>query len=103
MGGLAVLAANGLWAGACLKEALAARVLRGRVEQTQARLLLDVVRRNRDTVFGRAHAFAEVRSVSDFQHMPSRRWRSVAWSQCGRPRFFFVNWIRCGAKITQPV
>ncbi len=35
--------------------------------------------------------------------MPSRRWRSVAWSQCGRPAAFLVIFVRCGARMTQPV
>ncbi len=35
--------------------------------------------------------------------MPSRRWRSVAWSTWGRPRSFLVMPTRCGARMTQPV
>src|ERR1700744_6219367 len=35
--------------------------------------------------------------------MPSRRCRSVAESQCERPNSFFVTFVKCGAKITQPV
>ncbi|MBI5507242.1 MAG: GH3 auxin-responsive promoter family protein [Deltaproteobacteria bacterium] len=34
---------------------------------TQARLLARLVDRNRDTAYGRAHAFARIRSVADFQ------------------------------------
>ena len=43
--------------------------------ETQARLLLDCVRRNADTVFGRAHGFRAIASVAEYQRrVPLRRY-----------------------------
>lgn len=49
-----------------------------RVEQQQSAFLLDVVRRNAGTDFGRDHAFGEIRSIADFRkRVPIRDYEYV--------------------------
>ena len=37
---------------------------------TQARLLQELMERNKDTEYGRAHGFAKVRSLADYRSVP---------------------------------
>lgn len=59
-------AANGAWVLSSLPEALAFRAGLHRVEEVQRDVLLRIVRRNRDTEFGRQHDFASIRTVDDY-------------------------------------
>jgi hypothetical protein len=64
------LAANGLWGLLCLPDALRFRRAIGSAEgvrTAQEGLLLSLLRRNRDTGYGRRHAFGSVRTVADYQ------------------------------------
>ena len=46
-------------------------------ETVQSNVLLDVVRRNADTEYGKAHGFASIRSVGDFRrNVPVSEWES---------------------------
>ncbi|MBI5017964.1 MAG: GH3 auxin-responsive promoter family protein [Deltaproteobacteria bacterium] len=60
-------AANGLWALSCLSGALAFHRATGAVAHTQERLLRACLARNADTVFGRRHGFARIRSVCEYR------------------------------------
>src|SRR5690606_38939000 len=54
---------------------------------TQRRQLLRLVRRARDTRFGRDHDFAGIRDVADFQaRVPIRRYEAF-WSEYWEPTF----------------
>jgi len=64
---LVPLAANALLTLATQPEALAFRKALGNVAATQEARLLDVVRRNARTEFGRRHGFEGIRSVADYQ------------------------------------
>jgi hypothetical protein len=59
--------ATGILAGLAAPEALAFRIARSDVGGIQARLLRGLVGRNAETVFGRRHDFATIRSVVDYQ------------------------------------
>src|SRR4051794_6806605 len=49
-----------------------------RPRDAQEDKLLEIVRRNRDTVFGREHGFGAVRSIADFQAAaPSARYEDL--------------------------
>ncbi|HEV7920453.1 MAG TPA: GH3 auxin-responsive promoter family protein [Thermoanaerobaculia bacterium] len=63
---LTAAAANGGWVLSSLPEALAFRAGLHRVEEVQREVLLRIVRRNRDTEFGRQHDFASIRTVDDY-------------------------------------
>jgi len=61
----------------------------------QERELLALVHRARDTEFGRAHRFADIRSVADYQAgVPLRRWEDFwrGWWQAPFPRLTDVSW-----------
>ena len=59
--------ANTAWMFGCRREAKAFGAAAGRVSQTQARLLADIIRQNQETEFGRAHHFASIGSPAAFQ------------------------------------
>lgn len=59
--------ANLLWYLTCLPEQSAFRRAAGDVAAVQRDLLLQLVRRNAETRFGRAHGFAAIRTVADYQ------------------------------------
>jgi hypothetical protein len=55
--------------------------------KTQEQQLLALVKKGRDTVFGREHGFDQIRSVKDFQHrVPLRRYEQF-WEQYWKPAF----------------
>lgn len=56
--------ANTLWYGLCLPESRAFERAMQDVAGTQARLLLGLLRRNADTVWGRRYGLSAIRSVS---------------------------------------
>jgi hypothetical protein len=58
---------NTAWMLKCVGEARAFRRATRQVASTQAAILRDVLRRNRDTEFGRTHDFANVGDVRDYQ------------------------------------
>jgi hypothetical protein len=58
---------NTAWMWKCSPAARSFERLTRRVAATQARLLGEIVRRNRDTTFGRAHGFEHVRGPHNFQ------------------------------------
>ena len=58
---------NGLWLLTSLPEAFAFRRSLHRVRVTQEAVLLGIVRRNRESDFGRRHGFARMRTVDDFR------------------------------------
>lgn len=59
--------ANTLWYGLCLPESRAFERAMQDVAGTQARLLLGLLRRNADTVWGRRYGLSAIRSVVDYQ------------------------------------
>lgn len=59
--------ANSLWMLSSLPDSLAFHRARRRVSTTQTALLLDLLRRNAQTVIGRRYDFASIRSVADYQ------------------------------------
>lgn len=61
------VAANGAWLASSLPAALAFHADLRRAHEVQERVLLRIVRRNAQTEFGRAHDFASIRSVRDYQ------------------------------------
>jgi len=61
-------AANSLWLAGCLFEAARYRRALRQVRVEQERLLLDLIRANASTQFGREHGFSSIRSVRDYQH-----------------------------------
>ncbi len=61
------LIANNLWYVSCLPETLAFHLARRNLAGTQQNLLLNLLRRNAQTEFGRRYGFAGLHSVSDFQ------------------------------------
>jgi hypothetical protein len=71
--------ANGAWLASSLPGALAfVRGLR-HVAATQERILLGIVRRNEQTSFGRAHGFATIRSIREYQErVPVRTYDELA-------------------------
>ena len=56
--------ANGLWYLSSLPESLAFRLAWRNVADTQQKLLLRLLRRNKDTEFGRRYSFASIHSVA---------------------------------------
>jgi hypothetical protein len=58
---------NSIWQSAARPESLAFRQSLSRVASTQSALLLSMVRRNRDTWFGRRHGFDRIDRVSAYQ------------------------------------
>ena len=58
---------NSLLLASSAPEAIRWRLATRRVQKTQARLLLEIVRRNAATAFGREHGFSGVRSVGDYR------------------------------------
>ncbi len=64
-------AANSAWLASCLPEHLRFRNSLKEVAKQQASLLMAIVRRNRQTEFGRRHGFASIASVAGFQHAVS--------------------------------
>jgi GH3 auxin-responsive promoter len=53
----------------------------------QRRQLLSLIGRARETLFGRAHGFAQIRDVADYQaRVPLRRYEQF-WSEYWQPRF----------------
>lgn len=74
-----VAAVNSLWVLGCVWEALAFSFLRSRVRGVQLRVLLRIVRENRDSMFGKSHRFDQIGSVADFQHeVPLTSWDDYA-------------------------
>ena len=61
----------------------------------QRRELTRLLARARDTAFGRAHRFADIRDVADYQaRIPLRRWEAFwrEWWQAPFPRLSDVSW-----------
>jgi len=58
---------NGLWYLFSWPESLAFRLASQNVAGTQQKLLMDLLRRNTDTEFGRRYGFAAIRSVAEYQ------------------------------------
>jgi hypothetical protein len=61
----------------------------------QSRLLLDLVGRAKETRFGRAHGFASIRTVADFQSRVPLRDYDAMWRHCWEkafPRLEGVSW-----------
>lgn len=76
---LSAAAANAAWIASSYPEALAFRAGLHRVEEVQRKILLGIVRRNRDTPFGREHGFASIRSVEDYlARVPLRTYEELA-------------------------
>lgn len=86
-----------------LARALLAQVSRSRTAAlarqdaaaTQSRLLLDLVARARETAFGRAHGFAAIRTVADFQARVPLRDYDAMWRgfwEAAFPRVLGVSW-----------
>lgn len=71
-------AVNGLWILTCVKDALAHRIWRDRVAQVQAKVLMDIVRANRGSDFGRLHGFSSMRSVGEYRN----RVPLTTWDDC---------------------
>ncbi len=61
------LLTNGLWLLLSLPDSRAFHRARRAVEPTQTTFLLDLLRRNADTDFGRRYDFASIRTVADYQ------------------------------------
>jgi hypothetical protein len=61
------LAANGAWLASSLPAALAFQTNMHRAAEVQEAVLLRILRRNASTEFGRAHGFASIRSVREYQ------------------------------------
>ncbi len=59
--------ANGIWVASCGPEFARFSAALKQVERTQQGLLLDLLRRNAGTGFGRRHGFADIRRVEDYQ------------------------------------
>jgi hypothetical protein len=60
-------AANSAWLASCLPEFLRFRNSLREVAREQSALLMAIVRRNRETDFGRQYGFASIASVADFR------------------------------------
>jgi hypothetical protein len=63
---LRAAAANAAWVASSLPEAMAFHAGLQHVEEVQRDVLLRIVRRNRDTEFGRQHGFRSIRTVADY-------------------------------------
>jgi hypothetical protein len=70
---------NGVWFLGCAREALAQRLRLGRVRETQARILMDMVRTNRHSAFGRLHGFSDIRSPGEYRdRVPLSGWEDFS-------------------------
>lgn len=73
------LAANAVWLASSLPAALAFRRDLHRVSEVQEELLLRLLRRNTKTEFGRAHGFASIRTLREYQQrVPVRTYDEYA-------------------------
>lgn len=73
------LAANGAWLASSLPAALAFHAGLRRAREVQEAVLLRILRRNAATAFGRAHGFASIGSVRDYQErVPARTYDGYA-------------------------
>jgi hypothetical protein len=73
------LAANGAWLASSLPAALAFQANLHRAAEVQEEVLLRILRRNASTEFGRAHGFASIRSVREYQErVPVRTYDEYA-------------------------
>ena len=73
------IAANGAWVLSSLPEALAFRRGLIRVAEEQERILLGILRSNAQTSFGRAHGFASIHTVREYQdRIPVRTYDDLA-------------------------
>ena len=73
------MSANALWLASSAPAAFAFRRGMRRVAAVQERILLGIVRRNAQTSFGRAHGFASIRSVREYQELvPVRTYDELA-------------------------
>ena len=61
------ITANSLLFASCLPDTIRWRMATGRVAQTQKRILLQIVRANVATAFGRDHSFSSIRTIADYQ------------------------------------
>ncbi len=67
------LAANGAWLASSVPAALAFQANLHRAAEVQEEVLLRILRRNASTEFGRAHGFASIRSIREYQQrVPAR-------------------------------
>ena len=64
---LIVRLVNRVWIASCSREHARFTAALGEVAQTQSHYLLDLLKRNAETRFGRKHDFAGIRSVAEFQ------------------------------------
>ncbi|MCY2930529.1 MAG: GH3 auxin-responsive promoter family protein [Planctomycetota bacterium] len=70
---------NNAWMLACRREAMAFAAATRRVAASQNEILGNVLRRNRDTHFGRTHSFASIRNPSEYQRrVPLMRYADYA-------------------------
>jgi GH3 auxin-responsive promoter len=65
--GIPPAVANSLWYASCLREAYRFGRALGDVAGTQERLLLEALRRNEGTEYGRRHGFAKIRSTDEYR------------------------------------
>lgn len=73
------VAANGAWLASSLPAALAFRANLHRAAEVQEEVLLRILRRNASTEFGRAHGFASIPSVGEYQErVPVRTYDDYA-------------------------
>jgi GH3 auxin-responsive promoter len=72
---------NTAWMLKCANEARAFRRATRRVAEAQAGVLIEILRRNRDTEFGRAHGFGEIGDVREYpRRVPLARHDDLAGS-----------------------
>lgn len=73
------VAANGAWLASSLPAALAFQANLHRAAEVQEAVLMRILRRNASTEFGRAHGFASIRSVREYQQrVPVRTYDEYA-------------------------
>jgi hypothetical protein len=73
------LAANGAWLASSVPAALAFQTNMHRAAEVQEAVLLRILRRNASTEFGRAHGFASIKSVREYQQrVPVRTYDQYA-------------------------
>jgi hypothetical protein len=80
--------ANGAWLASSLPAAIAFVRNVDRVREVQKELLLRILRRNAETQFGRAHGFASIRNVREYQERIPVRTFDEAAELRGDPRAF---------------
>jgi hypothetical protein len=69
---------NGAWIASCSREQRRFVVALGRVEETQKRYLLNLLRRNAGSRFGEQHGFSKISSVAEFQaRVPSSSYETI--------------------------